>query len=202
MKQELTLIKLNKDKDKDHYIIVDDSEMLPDVFIYDFLQKEIKRHSGNYDHIEYINKNCKKITHSTKPLEPSIRSDKHDNPPEFVLIKPLNLSYCREIDLGYSVELNIKNRISEFSKIAIETKEHFWTGKCAGLGEALQIFRIHKELIKDKLFTVEDMEKAYTHGVAVGNVEVKPDFDEYIQTLLPPTQWKVNFNKQGKLELI
>lgn len=71
----------------------------------------------------------------------------------------------------------------------------------------IDIIKAHQELVKDKLFTVEDIEKAFRAGGAytLGSHE---DFQqihlsekEYIQSL-QPTEWDVKFNEQGKLELL
>ena len=49
----------------DYY--VSDEEKLPDAFIYDIKQNKVIRHSGTYGHLEYINKNCKKVIATTNP---------------------------------------------------------------------------------------------------------------------------------------
>jgi hypothetical protein len=59
-----------------------------------------------------------------------------------------------------------------------------------------------KELVKDKLFTVEDMRKAYIQGKHGGITQTYLEFDKFIQSLLPKTEWDVEFDEQGKMRLI
>lgn len=89
----------NKDMNKlvklsdTHYIVVDDSE-IKEGYVFNgaeiFLREEMSEYSD-----EYVNRYWEKITHSTQPLEPSLRSD--DNTlKDFVFIKPLSLSEVEE----------------------------------------------------------------------------------------------------------
>ncbi len=150
-----------------------------------------------------------KITHSTQPLEPSIKSDKHDNPKEFVLIKPLSLSEVEEAIYGYSVE-KMAERL--YSRVISENEYDFKRGFEIG-------FNVHKELVKDKLFTVEDMINAFVAGTNSGvNYEslvdydsgnseeaedfAKSEFEEFKKSLLPKTEWDAEIDEQGNLKLI
>ena len=79
----------------------------------------------------------------------------------------------------------------------------------------IDIINAHKELVKDKLFTIEDMKTAIQ---LAQNYTVDTQYDEYdvmheilkhthskemiIQSLLPKTEWNVTFDEQGKLKLI
>ena len=104
-----------------HYIVVDDSK----IDQWDFFYVKTPQISGGNiitesigngeqawaDHIltkdtderGYHPNHCKKITHSTLPVEPSLRSDKHDVK-DFVFIKSLSLSDVKEAINGYDVE--------------------------------------------------------------------------------------------------
>jgi len=63
------------------------------------------------------------------------------------------------ISLDSYVE-RLKKGISEFSKLATDTQEQFWTGKAAGFGEALQIYNKSNP----NQYTQQDIEKAYKMG--------------------------------------
>lgn len=182
-----------------HYIIVDNSEMLPDAFIYDFLKKEVKRHSGTYRHINYINKNCKRITHSNKPFR------------EFapLTINDMGLAYIpllkiEEAVYGYSVEKmsRVKYRV-QASGGGLYTE-----GKQDGLREGyVDGFNAHKELTKDKLFTLSQLNEAIAE--AWNTCEDNEENETYsqahkriIQSLLPKTEWDIEFDEQGKIKLI
>jgi hypothetical protein len=101
-----------------HYIVVDDSE-IKEVPCYNIVHRVVVIPTD----LEWANENknnLKVITHSTQPLEPSIKSDKHDNPKEFVLIKPLSLSEVQELIYGYSVE-KMAEKYADFSNDYIVT---------------------------------------------------------------------------------
>lgn len=63
------------------------------------------------------------------------------------------------ISLDSYVE-KLKKSISEFSKLAKDTQEHFWTGKAAGFGKVLQIYNKSNS----NQYTQKDIEKAYNLG--------------------------------------
>lgn len=170
----------------------------------------------------------KKITHSTQPLEQGygceVKDGKMirnvDKEPCYDLIKPLSLLEVEEAIHGYS----------DLEKYAWEKAKHKFLqeeGREANLNDskdllvvsAIQVgiiegFLTHKELTKDKLFTAKDMRNAMNcivnstyinKGDSVFDlfIEVnrKKFIDEYIQSLLPKTEWDVTF-KNSKLELL
>mgnify|MGYP006921281610 CR=1 FL=1 len=189
-----------------HYIIVDDSEMLPDVFIYDFLQKEIKRHSGTFGHLKYINDNCKKITHSTQPLERYYGATDGTIPFVYHKIKPLSLSEVEEVINGYSVE----KMAEEFANNSATTnyEDGINVGKYQGYIAGVNT---HKELVKDKLFTMDDLKTQlvqfvndFTKFKYRGNyADIINQFCNNVEkSLLPKTEWECYFDEQGKLKLI
>lgn len=53
------------------------------------------------------------------------------------------------------------------SKISLEKKEPFWTGKCAGIAEVLQVVKTHQS-ITNKMFSLEDMRDCYIDGTNEG----------------------------------
>ena len=187
-----------------HYIVVDDSEIKEGNWVCN-IQRPYAKQCQDID-VDYYNRRndvFKKITHSTQPLEPSIKSDRHDNPEEFVLIKPLSLSEVEEAINGYSTYELFKKIDGSCEKGQYE----HWLFE--------QGFNAYKELVKDKLFTVEDMRKVFEVGFNFGeeDEEVKNAFDdktynkdimfnEAIQSLLPKTEWEVEFDENGKLKLV
>lgn len=113
---------------------------------------------------------------------------------------------CDILTLGYSVEKMVYDWLYED-----ETEDKARQGYPLKPMEYGYIkgFNAHKELVKDKLFTVEDMKNAlrvvYNDWVEDEEHEENTE-DEYynriIQLLLPKTEWKVTFDEQGKLKLI
>lgn len=189
------LIKLSES----HYIVVNDSEIkVGDWYINTFAtckvrpQKHSKlRHLINHKK-DYRFKYCKKITHSTQPL------DKND----FWVIKELKLSEVEEAIYGYSVEKMAAE--SAFCNGGfIQTEDEY----DVGISYYHQGFKAHQELTKDKLFTMEDMInvlKLYKIHIKT-NDESKHKWlqepKEFIQSLLPKTEWDVKF-VEGKIKLI
>lgn len=210
-----------------HYIVVDDSEIKegdwciatylnPNEY---YLVQATDIRLGNVEHgkqLLFIYNNfthevrfCKKITHSTQPLE-----DKYIAHSETIMgdivksyhrIKPLSLSEIEEVINEYTVEKMIptkfciphKHYISEDDKICYDT----------GFKDG---FKAHQELVKDKLFDIEDMQKALwclgdvlfnnnQNGIAEG--EPEKYFSVIIQSLLPKTEWNIKFDEQGKIKL-
>lgn len=199
------LIKLSET----HYIVTDDSEIKEgDWHLSWDVENNISTNhtiSNTFSHWFVNAENYKKIIHSTQPIEPSLKSDKVNNPNEFVLIKQLPLSNAQEIDYGYNIEkigedaTNI--RILKH-KTPSQVARQYFDGYIEG-------FNTHKELTKDKLFTVEDMRKAFefyafksTSQQPYNEKELEEHFNKFMNQLLPPTEWNVEFDKQGKIKLI
>lgn len=189
-----------------HYVVVDDSEIKEGDWYID--DSNCIRQSVTSDK-EYWGRRMdyKKITHSTQPLEPSIYSTRHDNK-GYLFIKPLTLSEVEEAVYGYSVEKFCKEKVEKiYSKyIPKDELEDYITLFQLG-------FKANQELVKDKLFTVDDVSKIFAVGVQLGiNQELftqqgKPLQDENVvlqrtlQSLLPKTEWDIEF-VEDKLKLI
>lgn len=183
-----------KDGEKDFYILANDRDKTLINCIEKVIECKIDPNVGkvlvlSYGYL-YVNEG-KKITHSTEPLEPSLRSD--DNTlKDFVFIKPLSLSEIEEAINGYSAEklVTVKYGTNPYNT---EGKEGYKEG-----------FKAAMELVKDKLFTIEDMDQAYINGIndssSIGNK--KKMREEYLQSLLPKTEWNIEFDEQGKIKLI
>jgi len=171
-----------------HYIVVDDSEIKEGDWVINGNNKIFQYTKESISGINY----CKKITHSTEPLEVVDFICNSGEVQEEILdykeIKSLSLSEVEEAINGYSVE-----------KMAEKNFGTFGIGKeralCWEAG-----FKAHQELVKDKLFTVEDMREAFEAGTKCE--DWIDDKEEYIQSLLPKTEWDVEFDEQGKLRLI
>jgi hypothetical protein len=188
-----------------HYIVVDDSEIKEgDLYV---CWTTINNIPSNH---EISNKslhsfcigadNYKKITHSTQPLEDYGNPKLNDSTKTWLTINYLDLKKLEEAIYGYSVE---KLAEAHFHKAYTNYKvrQH---GYITG-------FNAHKELVKDKLFTIEDMERAIEmarEGIVVRKIsewETEKEFDytdqQIIQTLLPKTEWDIEIDERGKITL-
>ena len=195
-----------------HYIVVDDSEIkegskfahywYKDEFsntIEDKTKIIISTATKDTNSKRNRNSYIGKITHSTQPLYTN----------DFWAIKELKLSEVKEAINGYSVE----KMADEYSYFERKSK---WGNIVRNA--YVQGFNTHKELVKDKLFTVEDMRRAFLSGISItgegynaeysdgNNPDIETEFGEsankFIQLLLPKTEWDVEFNEQGKLKLV
>ena len=63
-------------------------------------------------------------------------------------------------------------------------RNHEWKAYIAGFNKAM-------ELNKDKVFTLEDIKKAYIQGKHGGKTQAYVEFDDYIQSLQQPTEIEV-----------
>ena len=183
MKQKL--IKLNDS----HYIVVDDSEI-----------KDVRPYKGRWHYEKGVAINqfpsyltdlseCKLITHSTQPE--LLGSGWMQS------VLPLLLSEVEEAIYGYSV-ITLANKHQKFEQESGKNLESSILSKYGYITG----FNAHKELVKDKLFTVDDMKKAYLQGKHGGITQSYLEFDEFIQSLLSQTEWDVEFDEQGKLKLL
>jgi hypothetical protein len=204
----MKLIKLKED----HYIIVDDSEIKEgDYFLcwetINDIPSNIEIDQATQSNIHpFINvaENYKKITHSTQPLEEDITYRGITSKPALIFfnIKTLSLSEVEELIYGYSLE----NMYKKPTKVDDNTKtgEAFLDGHFYGFEEGVETYQ---ELVKDKLFTIEDMKRIFEKGYSAGRSELsskesdKIKYD-YIHSLLPKTEWDVDFDEQDKLKLI
>ena len=165
-----------------HYIFVDDSEIREgDCYCFDKVDKQIW--FGNFESME-------KITHSTKPIE------RYDHPAggyegTFDKIKPLSLSEVEEVINGYSVEKMAEKFVIEKLKISSQAP-----GVMIGYIDG---FKAHQELVKDKLFTIEDMRWAFESATDLS--PYYDSFDDFYKTIAPKTEWDIEF-VDGKIKLI
>jgi hypothetical protein len=216
----MKLIKLSET----HYIIVDDSEIKEGDFA---LNVKIKR--LNQARFMFDSTDCKKITHSTQPLENlscrcrygSIMTFSHPCKKEcqnpklgFNKIKPLSLLEVEESINGYSVEKSLNE---------LYTKDENLFSMIDNMSYKIG-FSAHKELVKDKLFTIEQVlsiineigfvkttheelnYKNYQPFITDEDGEFwtinKEHIQKYIQSLLTKTEWEVEFDERCKLKLI
>lgn len=187
-----TLIKLSNT----HYIIVDDSEIKSNSFYVNnkviFLSDSVYNEGNNPN-----NSNPKvtdynyKITHSTQPL---------DREGTFINVKEISLIEVDKLINGYSVDEMALQYVIDESYLPTykeECERAFING-----------FNTHKELTKDKLFTIEDMKKAFETGCAytLGSYkdfqQIHPNKTEFIQSILPKTEWNVEFDENNNLKLV
>ena len=68
-------------------------------------------------------------------------------------------------------------------------RNHEWKAYIAG-------FNKNAELNKDKVFTLEDVKKAYIQGKHGGKTQAYVEFDDYIQSLQQPTEIEVEIEME------
>jgi len=151
-----------------------------------------------------------KITHSTEPIE------RYDHPAGgyegiFDKIKQLPLSEVEEAIYGFSVKNLADNYVTDESYLPVHKEENYRS--------YINGFKAHQELVKDKLFTVADMINAFVAGTNSGanyeslvdhdsdnNEEAKEfsqnELEEFERSLLPKTEWDVEFDERGKIKLL
>ena len=176
------LIKLNEK----HYIIVDGFEVKEGDFMYDIdgdigiaIGEDKSQWEGNM-----------KITHSTQLI------DGDEVGACFTKIKQLSLSEVEELLFGYSVEKLVNESFENMgynSTVTPYEEDQFKLGYKLG-------FNAHKELPKDKLFTVDDMLRVFKHGILFNQVTssnckeaVETEFDLLIKSIKPKTEWEVEY---------
>lgn len=190
----MKLIKINTD----HYIIVDDSEIKEGDYHFDFDKNEIDTWKGNL----YSNRlKCKKITHSTQPL-----SDECKNCTGYCEqcvdgTKPLSLSEVKELIGEVDVEKKAINSWEGCDGCDANDELFFTNGYQRGYNQAL-------EDNKEKKYTEEDLRKAWDSGREYANdyweargEKYMINFDNFIQSLQPKTEWEVEFI-DNKLKLL
>lgn len=156
---------------KEHYVVVDETIQPVNGYYYDFLINKIKSTNGaEYGEASH----CWQITHSTK-----------------VAIE----DYWNVIELPLS---EVKELIGV---VDVEKKAHAAAGypKNEGDREKFYIKGYTQALEdnKDKKYTEEDLRKAFFNG---GNMKEIEEFNSFIQSLQPKTEWEVEFIN-GKLTL-
>lgn len=194
----MKLIKLSSD----HYIIVDDSEIKIDDYFYNgkAVAKMCNQWMITFTAMDAIK--CKKITHSTEPIEHSYNSTSNgfnmrqmSSDVELVYdeIQPLSLSEVKEL-IGEVDEVLQNSKTYVLSKFKSDTDleqlncyKHIET-YIKGYNQALEDNKDRKYTEKDVIAIVE---KSRATGLTA----------EYIlQYLQSPTSWDVEF-VDGKLKL-
>lgn len=132
-------------------------------------------------------KDCKKIICSTQPLEG---------------VELISLSEVEELILGYSIEKMVFQLFGgSYELRQVESEEE--ADRTIAFG--IECINAYRELIKDKLFTIDDMRKAYTYGLKYPKGTIakaqKYTFENLIQSLLPKTEWEITY-ENGKLKLV
>lgn len=214
-----------------HYIVVDNSEIKPNSYIehnkkiywctivnsIELIVYKKDEYAGSFNP-----KDCFNVTYSTQPLETkpcrcrygSFMTSSHPCRKEcehpklcYDKIKPLSLSKVQEAIYGYSVEKMADNQLGNNLAPAVGAYEAYIRG-----------FNAHRELVKDKLFTIEDIVKPFgeaftkfiNDGGVIGSSEewvqwqnVVDWFPNYIQSLLPKTEWEIKeITPEGKIVLV
>mgnify|MGYP001278438971 CR=1 FL=1 len=170
-------------KIKENYYVIDDSEIKEgdkSLLILDDFEPIILTH---FENVEKDYKG-KRITHSTQ---------------EGIGIQ-LNLNDIEELVNEYSIkEMAEKDAYLVWNdETTFENEQRELNGHIIGFIEG---FKAHKELSKDKLFTVNDMKLCYMEGWNRGRANTSTEMNNYIQSLLPPTEWNIEF-QNGKIILV
>jgi hypothetical protein len=194
-----------------HYVIVDDSQIKAGDYISNIflLDKGVYKVSEEMLENELL-EHDRKVTYSTQPLgcNCAVNNRKTDsNCAErnhcfhFDAVKSLSLSEVEELINGYSVEKMAEREYREYPNNPIDKPEWKFNKdiNCHRKRKAyIKGFNAHKNLVKDKLFTAQDVinivEKSRETGLTA----------EYFITkhLLPETEWNVEFDENNKLKLI
>jgi len=157
---------------EEHFYIIDDSEIKKRDWVID--NNELRFAVENFPATNW----CKKITHSTQPLENVIK---------------ISLSDVEEVVYGYNL---------------LKMAENF-SGKDAGSWQcpiSYEIgFKAHQELVKDKLFTIEDIQLAFNRGANFAHMPYPKNVEyekKYKNSLLPKTEWGITIDENNKITLI
>lgn len=186
----MKLIKLNEQ----HYIVVDDSEIKENDWYWTPIKRSIEQCvkklliiKGGQNDIEQL-----KITHSTPigGLSAMLIAG----------IRELSLSEVEEAINGYSVE-KIYPILSFEEYLANPPHKESYASYVAHQKSKREGFNAHREFVKDKFFTTDDMELMFGLGAA-NHANGKPSFQEAIQSLLPKTEWECSITPEGKIVLL
>lgn len=176
-----------------HYIVVDDSEIKKgDYCLSDNEILQMNNSIGvllaNQQKEKYGTKTFFKITHSTQPL-----SDK----PHYAEYGMLTLSEVEEGVNGYSVEKMAENYYNTLGALGTEYD------KTTSINLIIWGFKAHQKLVKDKLFSKENLWWAYVRGFQANEEKKEPlkDFEDVKQSLIL-TEWDIEIDEQGKITLI
>lgn len=182
----MKIIKINTD----HYVVVDDSEIKEGDWLLDITDNTIW--DCHKDMPNSLFPECKKITHSTQPLEYD-----EDNTYTYDKVKYIPLSYIKEL-IG---EVDVEKKAREEGGYDVFRDRIIYSH---GYNQAL-------EDNKEKKYTEEDIVKAIEmarEGIRVTRIsewETEKEFDyndyQIIQSLQPKTEWEVEI-VDGKLKLV
>ncbi len=115
-------------------------------------------------------------------------------------VKKLSRENCDEI---FGV-IDVDKLAKEYAKKADDISAKYG-GKVFGDNNSIPFkdgFNKSMELNKDKLFTVEDMKKAYIQGKHGGKTQSYVEFDDFIQSLQQPTEIEVEIEMEIKQQLV
>lgn len=181
-----------------HYIIIDDSEIKNKDYKYCPLDDVVRIHkqSGQY----YDTKEFK-VTHSTEPLEEVVWWERETRKSKlgFDKIKLLSLSEVKEAINGYNVQEMAENN----SKKAKSTDGI--GGRYLGYIDG---FKAHQELVKDKLFTEQQLRDSIFKAIDIWMNNMTKDSSEINESeikniiqSLQKTEWNIELI-EGKIKLI
>ncbi len=191
-----------------HYIIVNDSGIKEGDWCYNNVFNSILRIDEKLDNYTYLSGDKKvwfKITHSTHCL--NCKSYDFSSVGTYGNTsytcnhcthkwgdrKPLSLSEVKEVISGYSVE----KMALEYYPIT-EFEDEFDYRYRLGFIEG---FKVYQELVKDNLFTIDDIKKAMMYGMYSIQYNTEIAHEQFIKSLLSPTEWNVDF-VDDKIKLV
>jgi hypothetical protein len=181
------LIKLSETR----YVVVDDSEMQEGCICLNLAHKAVVKPT-DIQWAKENKQNLKVITHSTEPID-------GDNVGAcFIKVKQLTMEQVNEI-IKDSVDYQLEDFELERKRVYLETGS---LTACEILDRGISLgFKAHQGLVKDKLFTLEDMYKAlnklsdaYECGFSrLHDVDFQAA-DDIIKSLTP-TEWEIDTTK-------
>lgn len=186
-----------------HYIIVDDSEIKGNDFGWDAYEKKIFQAILNWK--GQTKNRYFKITHSTQPLNQQCQNACSGfciNCPD-TSVRRLSLSEIEEAIDGYSVIEKSK----EYRELLKTSGKDDWESYISCIG-FLEGFKAHQELVKDKLFTIEDMASFMFNTIKNTKENTlklwkQTDFEDVIKAFVKTkTEWDIEINGQNKITLI
>ena len=176
-----------------HYVIVDDYKI--NKYFEGFcLDNEYNIRNGKSDlHTLSI---CKRITHSTIPLERAYGQATYgvQYTEVFNQITQLNISDVERVVNGYNIE--------ELAAIRFDKKYTNYKVRQQGYIEG---FKAHKELVKDNIFTIQNIKEAITASWIFSQGEgnnLTDCMDLIIKTLSPKTEWDITIDENGYISKI
>ncbi len=155
-----------------------------------------------------LSRSWEKIEYSTKPLEEDITYRGITSKPvfEYFQIKPLSLPEVEELTKGYSAEKMANDKFPDESTAG--WKDSFSPRERRGFIEGVKTV---EEILKDKVFSIEDMRKAIEMAKEGSIGYYAPDSPNYyfgysendiIQSLLPLAEWNVTIDENDKITLL